>query len=337
MRAGSYRGLLYWSASRNDAKLDSGWEEMMPLLRMSRCGVVAGVALLSLFGVEPMRAQLTLPQNGETLPTYEVATIKPSQPDTQRISIQGMPDGLRMENVELSMIIKNAYGANSDAQLIGGPQALLERHFDVQTKIDANDATQLKALSQDDRQRRMALMMQALLRDRFHLKMHVETRELPIYVLVVAKGGPKLQPTAPAAPEPAAEPGTEAKPQEMPDQLPHRPKQGTMMMRITSTKAEMSMSGGTMERLAQMLTVWESAEGRVVFDRTGLTGKYDWHLEWTPEGMGMAQKGADGSAPDSDAPGLFTALQEQLGLKLEPQKGQVQVVVIDHLEAPSPN
>lgn len=310
---------------------------MMRLLRMSRCGVVAGVALLSLFGVAPMRAQLTLPQNGETLPTFEVATIKPSQPDTHRMSIQSMPDGYRMENVELSLIIKNAYGANSDAQLIGGPQALLDKHFDVQTKMDANDAAQLKALSQDDRQRRMALMMQALLRDRFQLKMHVETRELPIYVLVVAKGGPKLQPTAPAASEPAPELGTGTQPIQLPDQPLHRPPHGSWVMRMSSTKAEMSVSGGTMERLAQMLTVWESAEGRVVFDRTGLAGKYDWHLEWTPEGMGMAQKGADGSTPESDAPGLFTALQEQLGLRLEPQKGQVQVVVIDHLEAPSPN
>jgi uncharacterized protein (TIGR03435 family) len=311
----------------------------MQLLMMARYRVVAGLAVLGLFCVVPMRGQLTLPREGETLRSFEVATIKPAAPDAHMMRIQWMPGGYRMENVQLSLIIRNAFGAHSDAQLVGGPQALLDKHFDVQAKMDANDAAQLKAMSRDDRGRRMDLMMQALLRDRFQLKMHVEMRELPVYALVLAKGGPKLQPAAPSAPAPAPEPDAGAQPPALPDQLPHRPPQGTSMMRATSTKVEMSVSGGAMEQLAAMLTGQGDTGGRVIIDRTGLTGKYDWNLTWTPPQTGMetGPKGADGTPPDSDAPGLFTALQEQLGLRREAQKGPVQVVVIDHLEPPSPN
>jgi uncharacterized protein (TIGR03435 family) len=242
---------------------------------MPRCRDVAGLAVLGLFCVVPMRAQLILPQDSETLPSFEVATVKPTAPDARGMRIQWMPDGYRMDNVQLSLIIRNAYGAHSDAQLVGGPEPLLDKHFDVQGKMDASDAAQLKAMSRDERQRRMALMMQALLRDRFQLKMHVEIGELPRYALMVARGGPRLQPAAPPTPVPAPEPGAGAQPPDLPDQVPHRPPEGSSMMRVSSTKAEISVSGGTMEQLATMLTGQGETGGRVIIDRTGLTGKYD--------------------------------------------------------------
>ncbi len=307
----------------------------MPLLMMSRCKAATGLAVLGLFWLVPMRAQLILPQDGETLPSFEVATVKPAA-DPNMVRIQWMPDGYRMDNVQLNMIIRDAYGAHSGAQLLGGPGALLDSHFDVQAKMDADDAAKLKTMPRDNQQRCMALMMQALLRDRFQLKMHVETREMPVYALMVARGGVKLQPSAPA-PEPAPQPGAGARLPELPGQLPHHPPPGSSMMQMSLTKAEASVSGGTMKQLAAMLTGQEETEGRVVIDRTGLTGKYDWYLEWTPAGTTTEMKGGNGTPPDSDAPGLFTALQEQLGLRLEAQRGPVQVVVIDHLEPPSPN
>lgn len=332
--------VLYWSASRRHGARDVGLRGGgMRLLMMSGCRVVAGLAVLGLSCVMPVRAQLILPKDGETLPSYEVATVKPAAADAHMMRIQLMPDGCRMENVQLSLIIRNAYGAQSDAQLLGGPEALLDKHFDLQAKMDADDAARLKAMSRDDRQRRMDLMMQALLRDRFQLKMHVEMRELPVYALVVAKGGSKLQPAAPAPPSPAPEPGAGAQQSGFPDHLPDRPPPGASFMRMSSTTAEMHTSGGTMEQLAAMLMGMGQTVDRVILDKTGLTGKYDWVLKWTPAeaGMGLGPKGANGSAPDPDAPGLFTALQEQLGLRLEAQKGPVQVIVIDHLEPPSPN
>ncbi len=111
-------------------------------------------------------------------------------------------------------------------------------------------------------------------------------------------------------------------------------------MSMSSNKVEMVASAGTMETMATMLTNQPDAGGRQVVDKTGLTGKYDWKLTWTPT-VGMAMRcmdnGTKESDADADAPGLFTALEEQLGLKLEPGKGQVPVVVIDHVEAASAN
>lgn len=311
----------------------------MRLLRMSPFRLLSGLALPVLLYVLPTQAQLTLPKDGEALPSFEVATIKPAA-YSDRSGMQWTSDGERDDNTQLSVIIRGAFNASCNAQLAGGPQALLNQHFDVQTKIDPEDVAKLKTLSRKDRDRRVELMMQALLRDRFHLKMHVEMRELPVYALVVAKGGPKLQPTEEASPAPAPESG--AAPPPPPDlkgPLPHRVPPGSMMERMTGTMNEMTVGGGTMEQLATMLTGQEAAGGCLVTDKTGLTGKYDWGLKWTPEQAQMAahSQGADGSAPDSDAPGLITALREQLGLKLEPAKAPVQIVVIDHLEPPSPN
>jgi uncharacterized protein (TIGR03435 family) len=161
-----------------------------------------------------------------------------------------------------------------------------------------------------------------------------------VYALVVAKAGAKLKASAPP---PASPPDQDAPPPKAaltPDQLPKTPPRGGMTIRMSSTNIEASATDGTMEGLTNILTNQPDAGGRVVIDKTGLTGKYDWKLTWAPSmGMGGPMvKGADnGTGSDADAPGLFTALEEQLGLKLEPQKGPVQVVVVDHVEAPSAN
>lgn len=305
----------------------------MPIFR-----VVAALAVPSLLYVAPMRAQLTLPNDGETLPSFEVATIKPAA-HADRSGIRWTPDGERYDNVQLSQIIRGAFDAHCDAQLAGGPQALLNQNFDVLTKMDPDDVARSKTLSRKDRDRHMALMMQALLRDRFHLKMHVEMREMPVYALVVAKGGPKLQPAASATPAPPPDPDAASPSPDMPSKMPHRLPPGAMMERMNGTSSEMAVGGGTMEQLASMLTGQQEAGGCLVVDKTGLTGKYDWYLKWASAQQEMEAHSSqdNGSAPDSDAPGLITALHDQLGLKLEPSKEPVQVVVIDHLDPPTPN
>ncbi len=142
-------------------------------------------------------------------------------------------------------------------------------------------------------------MVQALLVDRCHLQAHHETRDQPIYALSIAKNGPKLTP---------------AKPNDDP-------------------KAMFVMSGsgkitGSQAVLSQLVTQLTQALGRTVENRTGLTGKYDFTLTWTPE---------DQSSDSTAGTSLFTALQEQLGLKLSPAKAPVPVLVVDHLERPSQN
>jgi uncharacterized protein (TIGR03435 family) len=113
---------------------------------------------------------------------------------------------------------------------------------------------------------------------------------------------------------------------------PPRVGKGMMMIRMSSDKVEMTANGTTLDALANMLTGQPDAGGRVIVDKTGLTGKYDINLKWTPTELQGKTTGTDDNAPD-----LFTALQEQLGLKLEPSKGPVDTLVIDHVEMPTEN
>jgi uncharacterized protein (TIGR03435 family) len=303
---------------------------------------VTGLAALGVFVPLPLRAQLVLPKEGETLPSFEVATIRASAEGGQIMRFQWGGDTCRIENFQLRSIIRQAYGATSDDQIVGGPDALMDEHLDLDAKADANDAEQMKKMTRDERSRESRLMLQSLLADRFHLKVHIETKVLPVYALVVAKGGPKLKASAPPPPPspdadgtaPQSPPAPPSPDKPLPKQVPP----GSMMMRGSSTKMELTASEGTINGLAKILANQPDAGGRQIIDQTGLTGKYDYHLEWAPADTAMGVKGADnGTGPDADAPPLFTALEEQLGLKLEPQKGPVQVVVIDHMEAPSAN
>ena len=165
-------------------------------------------------------------------------------------------------------------------------------------------------------------MLQTLLADRFKLIVHREIRELPVYLLVVAKNGPKL----------------------------HKSKLGTNPDEIRDSSLESGRGGGkiiapsiTTQNLAGMLTL---ALGRTVLDKTGLTDSYDLTLQWTadradvptPNAPHNSQRGSEAASEvDPSWPSIFTAIQEQLGLKLEEGKGPVEVIVIDHVEKPSGN
>ncbi|HEX4310094.1 MAG TPA: TIGR03435 family protein [Acidobacteriaceae bacterium] len=302
-------------------------------LGMAALGVcISGAQLLP---EQDVTHQLVLPKEGETVPSFEVATVRAAA-FSNGMRVDWGENGYRAENITLRSVICGAYGANSDAQLVGGPDALLDGHFDIHAKTDANDLAAMKKMSPEDRQRQTSLMMQSLLAERFHLRVHIETRELPVYALVVAKSGSKLKASAPEPPK-ADEDVAPAAPAASPDQLPQKAPRGGSMMRMSTTRAEDMVSDGTMEMLATVLSTQPEADGRLVIDGTGLTGKYDWDLEWAPVHTAGSTKGTDGLPVEADPPSLLTALEEQLGLKLEKQKGPVQVVVIDHVEAPSAN
>jgi uncharacterized protein (TIGR03435 family) len=305
---------------------------------MGRSLVMRFVILASLMtlGALGLRAQLTLPREGETPPAFEVSTVRVSteRSDGVMMRMQWGPDSCQIDNLSLRTIIHQAYGAASDDQIVGGPGSLMDGHFDINAKAEANDAEQMKKMTRDDRNRESRLMLQSLLADRFHLKVHIDTKEMPVYALVATKGGPKVKASAPPQDDGAPPPNTAL----TPDQMPKTPPRGGMRFSMSSTKAEVNATDGTMAQLANILTSLQDTAGRVVIDRTGLTGKYDWKLTWAPTRMnGAPLKEDNGTETQGDAPGLFTALEEQLGLKLEPQKGPVQVVVVDHVEAPSAN
>jgi uncharacterized protein (TIGR03435 family) len=153
-------------------------------------------------------------------------------------------------------------------------------------------------------------MVQQMLAERFKLAVHWEKKELPVYALVVRKGGPKLT----AAKDTSG--GTNT----------------------SSSNGKLTARGVTMKKLSQTLTQILGRElGRDVIDKTGLDGRYDLVLTWSPQDNSAAMTTPSSDNSIAAGPSIFTALQEQLGLKLESTKGQVQTLVIDHVEQPSAN
>lgn len=284
------------------------------------------IALLAVLPVAPVvRAQIVVPGKGEVVPTFEVDTVKPSSRDlgsSFHTHIWWDDNSYRTQNTTLRDLIRNAFNATSSAQLTGGPDALLDSRFDLSAKIGDDDFARLNKLSDDDRNRAVHLMLQALLEERFGLKTHVETRELPVFDLVVDKGGSKLQPVADPVPAAAGEtPGSAVA------SKPGR----NVSASVSRNHGTLKVTDAGLDALTGMLSHQTELDGRMVIDKTGLTGKYNFALEWSPQRLNPA---ADS---DSDGPSLFAALREQLGLRLEAARGEVEIVVVDAVSSPTPN
>ncbi len=191
----------------------------------------------------------------------------------------------------------------------------------------------------------MRLMMQALLEDRFKLKVHTETRQLPVYVLVLVKPGktgPQLQAhpkDAPCSmtPPPTAAPGSPAAPPSptVPGGFPATCGGLVELQPSAPGRLHYGARNSPIGILAVSLTGWGNLD-RPILDQTGLSGNFDYHLEWTPQLDGPVPPGAT-FQPDPTGPTFLEALRDQFGLKLEPQTGPVEVFVVNHVEEPSPN
>ncbi len=261
------------------------------------------------------------------LPAWDVSTVKPSSPDARGSMIQLTPDGIKITNVPLLTVVREAFDVQDD-HLLGGPSWAKAAMFDIEGKVAPEDAPKLKGMKVAQRRE----MWVSLLEERFGLKFHHETRDLPVYELVVAKGGPKMQASKPddpsdVGPVPSAGAGQDP-----------RPARHMLMMR---GRGHIESQGTGMDGLARVLS---GQLGRTVVDKTGLQGNFDYKLDWTPDDAVAAMtKGGDpvasqsAAAPDTAGPSLFTAVQEQLGLKLEATKGPADVIVIDRIEQPTEN
>ena len=249
-------------------------------------------------------------------PSFEVASIKPNNSGDNRVMTRSVGNGrFSAAGVTVKMLIGLAYRVR-DFQILGGPNWINTDRFDIEAKAETGASLQ---------RRQMGLMMQSLLADRFQLKVHAETKELPVYELVVAKDGAKLQ----AAPEPER-PGPRAAPRPQPTPG-GRPEPGSI---ISSRRGDVS---GYAIPLATLIEFLSQTLGRTIVDRTGITGFFDIMLQWAPD-PGEFSPGPDARPPvDPSGPSIFTALQEQLGLRLESSKGPVEVIVIDSVEKPSEN
>ena len=264
---------------------------------------------------------------------FEVASIKPNKSGDHKVGI-GLRPGGRFEasNVTVKQLVTMAYGIR-EYQVTGLPSWAESDHYDISAKPEGQAQTfepgkMPSEAEMKTAQERMRAMVQDLLADRFGLKVHTETKDLPVYALVIAKGGPKLKEASDTAP-PIIDgpPGADKKVGAMRGQM------------IRMGRGQLTGQSMAVNMLINQLS---TVLGRNVIDRTGLTGRYDVDLKWAPEeGQGGLFRGPDGPAPEASSgesgPSLFTAIQEQLGLKLESQKGPVEIVAVDHIEKPEEN
>lgn len=260
--------------------------------------IAVATLILSAAGVS---AQAPAPR--PAVDTFEVATIKPvesSEKSSRFIKMEG-PHRFIEKDYTLKLLIAAAYDLNPRT-ISGGPAWIGSDHYDI-VALTPGDV-------QPSRDRQM-LMLRGLLTDRFKLTFHREQKEFSIYELNVAKNGPKLKKSA-----------------EPPDTAP------ALISTVYPQRILLPARNATMGEFVSLLQ--RAILDRPVVDKTGLSGKYDFDLEWAPD---ESQFGGEVGASSADAPSapFFTAIQQQLGLKLEAKRGPVEALVVDSAERPSAN
>lgn len=256
-------------------------------------------------------------------PQFDVASIKPSAPG-QRNSMFGSrgPGMFNSENFPVKGLIAQAYGVKQ-FQISGGPSWIDSDGYTITAKTSGEGTPK-------DRFERMMPMLQVLLEDRFQLRFHRVTKEMPIYALTVVKSG-KLPPADCVQFDEKNRPAPPA-----PGQPPIR-FCGNIRGGRSGPNATFDASGITIADLIRWLS---NVTGRTIVDKTGLSGTFDAKMEYLPEMAPSAQPMGDGAPPaavENAAPSLFTVLQERLGLKLESERGPVEILVIDRIERPTEN
>lgn len=250
-------------------------------------------------------------------PAFEVASIKPDKQSgrNHNTRIRHEPGG-RFEalGVPLQLLLEESYDVK-DTQVIGAPAWFASERFDIQAKPDEETAAKIRQLGREQAKEQMKLMLRELLKDRCKLKLEEGTRELPVYAMVVAKGGPKFHESASSGDSDPAKTGV-----------------------FMNGRGEVSLISAPLAVFADVLS---RQLQRPVLDNTGLKGNYDFSLKWTPDQsemqMGPKAPGDAAPPPEGTGPSIFTAMQEQLGLKLEGEKAPMKVLVIEHIEKPSEN
>jgi uncharacterized protein (TIGR03435 family) len=276
------------------------WRGTLPMTpRVKAMLAVAALAAISLpFVIGIVRAQ-SLPPVPQYL--YDAVSIHRSAPDATGGYIgPGPQGGVRTEGATAMRLLTYAWDVR-DYQISGAPKWVNSDRFDITFTPDKPETTLTPGMPMKEREgitERNRQRMQAVLRDRFGLILRAETHELPIYNLTLAKSGSKM--------------------------VPHAAGSGPLNIGF-NTRGTASGDGATIPMLAMMLS---QHLDRPVIDQTGLTGLYDFHLTWTPDLQ---------ASPNANGPSLFTALTDQLGVKLESTKGPVTVYVIEKIEQPKEN
>ena len=296
---------------RLQALLDSGRNRRVPSRRsrfLATALIVGLVGAIATGRLAAMRPLLQIPDAPRQ--SFEVASVKPNKSAETGGFIQRMRGGsFSAGNQTLLQLIRFAYGIQG-FQLVGAPAWMATERFDISARTSTDAPSEAAGP-----------MLRSLLEDRFRLSVHRETRELPIYALVVARAdgqpGPRLR--RPVSDFCAKQAEAAGKPGYTP------PPQGSPVCGIRGNQTQLTAGSFSLRSFAGFLA---GEVTRAVVDRTGLTGVWDFDLKWSPP---------DFPNPDPDRPSIFTALQEQLGLRLDPTTGPVEVLVIDRLESLIPD
>jgi uncharacterized protein (TIGR03435 family) len=270
----------------------------------------------------------------DPLPSFEVATIKPASPQPHRSSVS--PAEVNISNVTVRNLIEQAYGIPwtlaENERVLGGPAWLDTNRYDIVARIPSDLAEAQQRLSRDQQKQQISLMLQSLLVERFHLKVHFETRNLTVYALVVAKPNPhlmastnQLESTVQQSPEPG--------------QLPSKSedvRHGILVL-YSGQSAQMTAKQASLDDLARWFSGYSEVGGRPVVNQTGLSGLYNFTLRWTRQSLTAVPQPASPDAADGEAPPLLTALPNQLGLRLKSTKAPIEVILLDHVDPPTGN
>jgi len=262
--------------------------------------------------------------------SFEAASVKPNKSGESDTSLRPQPGGrFSATNAPVALFITYAYQLQP-FQLQGGPSWIRSDRFDVTARLESDSPVP----GGSGQITPSMLALRSLLADRFRLSVHWETQELPIYALVLARSdgklGPNIRPAAGDCVAMSAASAAAAK--EGRTFTPNTPDRVACGMRNSAGRFQ--FGGNPMSTFASGLS---NQVARVVVDRTGLTGNWDFEFTFTPERIRQQSSGAPPNDIDPNGPSIFTAIQEQLGLKLESTKGPVNVLVIDHIEQPLPD
>ncbi|HEY6370005.1 MAG TPA: M56 family metallopeptidase [Candidatus Sulfotelmatobacter sp.] len=312
------RRMVYIMTKRIARKLDFGRK-----LLLSTAGVLA-LALPLVFGLAnapKMRAQEQAATAGASASNVELMVKSGAGGEAHRVGMMYSPTGFKAMNTTLQALIQEAYGVQAN-QIAGGPDWIKTAEFDLEIgPEDDKSVPSGMSIEQSLEQSRIRnqRLLQAALAERFKLALHPETRELSTYALVVGDDGSKLQPAKPASSYPDPAKGPEGVPLNK-----------SFRIKLDGSQAGLEARGMSTSDMASHIS---RQLGTVVVDKTGLAGAYDFSLNWMSDASGGGTFNAPVSA--ASASSLLAAIQEQLGLKLEPQKSPMQVLVIDHAERPT--
>ena len=260
---------------------------------MTRVVLLSTTLLSSLPRLSGQEIETVKPMAREAHPSFEVAAIKLSDPNNQSGGFHTNGRRIFIENRTVNFLIAFAYGMQK-RQIVNEPAWLTSERFDIRGVPD------IEGQPSEEQEKEM---VRKLLEERFHLKFHREQRQMSRYTLTVAKGGEKMTPTR-------------SSPDALPDQTGHQ----------DASQESWRFTNNSMQQFAQFL---QFTLDRPVVDETGLTGRFDFKLQWTKDTAPATEENAP--------PIFFTAIQEQIGLKVEPSNGAVDVLVIDGIGRPSVN